>query len=171
MDIEVLRKIKKIGLIIASIVLIISIPFAIKAGNDRERELKELAHALDNITIELVGCHSEQDDRNYYVYFDYKITNNTSEKLNDIEVVSYFTDKNGKSVGTVTTSLESDLNDDKYKCGQTTEESVYICESITSRKITNIFMELYNNGMTRLEVTNKAEYAHWADGYFVNRKN
>ena len=128
--------------------------------------VRELTHSTKNISIEIVDARSAEDNRYYYVYTDYEITNNTAKTIDYIEVVTYVTDKNGKSLGTITSSFGSlyGSNTLNLKAHNSIIKETYLSE-YKSEQIDSFFVALYNNGIKELIITHEIANVKWADGY------
>ena len=128
--------------------------------------VRELTHSTKNISIEIVDARSAEDNRYYYVYTDYEITNNTAQTIDYIEVVTYVTDKNGKSLGTITSCFGSlyGSNTLNLKAHNSTIQETYLSE-YKSEQIDDFFVAIYNNGIKELIITHEIADVKWADGY------
>lgn len=128
--------------------------------------VQKLAHSVKGIDIEIVDTKSVQEERYYYVYTDYKITNNTAQTIDYLEVVTYVTDQNGKSLGTITSHFGSSYGSEglNLKANQSTIQEIYLSE-YQSDRMDSLFVTLYNNGIEDFIVTHEITNVRWSDGY------
>lgn len=123
-------------------------------------------HSIDDVQIEITGVTPEYDGTHYYVYMDFLIRNNTSATLDYVAITSYIEDKNGKSVGTLTTKFGQDYSGVKLNLEsgrQITKES-YLSVFKNSYQDA-LFSHLYKKGIADVVITHKITRAKWSDGY------
>ena len=158
------KKIRSILLVVAIITLVVGL----YKTNDYK---KVAAHDPDDIKIEIVSCESKYDDRNYYVYMDFEIKNKTKETIDYIAVTTYFKDKNGKSIGTMSSEFGTPYGNGALNLekGDKVIESTYLDEYKTSTHMDNMFVELYENGIEDMEITFEITSVRWADDYSYYR--
>jgi len=144
-------------IVIISIVLFIFVGVSIRKAN----------HSIDSIDISIVDVWSKNDSRYYYVYTDYKITNKTAKTIDYIEVVTYVTDQNGKSLGTITSSFGSTYGNNtlNLKTHKSTIQEKYL----SGYQSDSFFVTLYNNGIQDLIVTHEIVCVKWSDGYTYDK--
>lgn len=132
---------------------------------------RAIIHSEKNINIELLSSDSRYDDRHCYVYMDFKIQNNTGATLDYLKVTTYFTDKNGKAVGTMTSEYGSQYNGSalNLKSEQSITKETYLSELKSSSSHGTLFAELYNYGIDDLVITHEITYIKWSDGYTYKR--
>ena len=161
MNLKSAKVIRIILLAIACIAFVIGLGLSGKA----ERERK---HNLNDIGIEITNCESKYDDRSYYVFFDYTVTNNTAETLDDVTIKTEFKDKSGKTLGILTTEMGSP-NGQKMNLekGGTDVWQTHLEEYQSKSSYDDLFVELFTNGIESLEISYQITYAKWADGIFV----
>lgn len=135
---------------------------------------KKQDHNIDNIKIDIIKMWSEFEksesyyyDGEYYVCFDYEIKNETNVDIDYIEVITYFKDKNGKSMGTVQSSFgnrySTSLNlkkDDKV--------IKEICISERELDKDKLTTTLYESKLEDWEITHKIIRVSFSDGYEVD---
>ena len=153
------KKIQIALLIIACVVFVVGLILSSKAE-------KEKAHDVGAIGIEIVNDHTENEGKTYYVYTDFKIYNGTEATLKYLTVVTYFTDKEGKAIGSMTSSFGSSLSWEDGLALDSKEDVIrtsYLQESYS--KWGQLFEELYENGVSSYDVRHEITYAVWSDGY------
>ena len=158
------KKIRTILLVIACIAVVIGF-------NKAKIHGEKAAHDPDDIKMEIVACESKYDDRNYYVYMDYEIKNKTKETVDYIAVTTYFKDKNGKSIGTMTSEFGTPYGNGALNLskGDKVIESTYLDEYKTSTNMSEMFVYLYENGIEDVEITFEITSVRWADDYSYYR--
>lgn len=159
MNAEKAKKFQIILLVIACIVFIVGLVLSSKAE-------KERAHNIEDIEIKIVDSYKKSEGNHYYVYTDFKITNDTKETLEYLEVTTYFTDKNGKSIGHMTSSFGSNWSWDSglaLESGESVTTTTYLEESYYNWG--TLFEALYENGVSAYDVRYEITYASWADEY------
>lgn len=146
--------------VIISIVLII---FSVIA-------IRKATHSVNSIKIDIVSTHSTTDDRYCYIYTDYKITNNTAVAIDYLEIITYVSDKNGKSLGTMTSSFGSSSGNRTLNLGshESTVQEKYFSEYI-SNYMDSLFVSIYNNGIDNLRFKHEILYVTWTDGYTYSK--
>lgn len=152
-------------------IIIISSILAIVAVIAIVRIVKSSIHTVSDIEIEMLSSDSRYDSRYYYVYMDFKIDNHSGATLDYLKVTTYFADKNGKSIGTMTSEYGSQYGDSKLnlKSKQSITKETYLSEYQSSSSYGTLFTELYNNGIDDLIITYEITYAEWSDGYTYKR--
>ena len=164
MNLNFARKMRTVLLVIACIMCVVGVVLS-------NNHSKQLAHKPENIKIEIVSSESKYDDRYYYVYTDFKIDNNTGATIDYIAVTTYFTDKNGKSIGTMTSNFGSSYSDTalNLKEGDSVTKETYLSEWRSSSSYSKLFAELYNNGIDNLIITYEITRVKWSDNYDYSR--
>lgn len=164
MNYNVAKKIRVILLVIACITVIVGF-FLSKTYEDKA------AHNPENIKIEMISCESKYDDANYYVYMGYKIDNSTKATIDYIAITTYISDKDGKSIGTITSDFGSIYSDSALNLDPEKEviKETYLSERQAAYSHSDMFIELYNNGIEDLVITYEITSVKWSDGYYYNR--
>ena len=132
--------------------------------------LQKTKHGVQDIRLSVIDVSSEQDDRYYYVYLDFKIENHSKTTVDYIEITTYFFDKNGKSVGTLTSSFGSRYGDVVLNLSpdETVIKETYLKEYKASDP-DDFFVMLYNNGSDGLSLVYEITYVEWSDGHTYDR--
>ncbi len=132
---------------------------------------KKATHSINNIKIEMIDSTSKHDSRYYYVYMDFKINNNTGNTIDYLNVTTFFTDKNGKSIGTMTSEYGSLYGDVtlNLKSKESTIKETYLSEYQSSSSYGTLFTELYNDGIDNLVIIHEITYVKWSDGVTYKR--
>lgn len=126
-------------------------------------------HSAANVVIDIKNTTSKYEG-DYYVYMDYFLQNNTSATIDYVAVTVYFSDKNGKSLGWVTSefgavnTLYSSDQTLELKPGKSITKSAYLIERRLESS-NEMFKYLYHNGVEDLEITYKITKIKWSDGY------
>lgn len=158
------KKIRTILLVVACLVLVACLPMA------REKD-KERSHNPEKIKIEILNCRPESDDTYYYATMDFEIINKTGKPIDYIQVTTYFSDKNGKSIGTMTSNFGATYSSGSLnlKANDKVIQEIYLSERISSSYYDSLFVELYENGIDDLVITHEITSVKWADDYSYNR--
>ena len=157
MNLNKAKNIQTALFVVALIALIVGLVFSVKADKAR-------AHNVEDIVIEITGDYTETEGNYCYVYTHFKITNNTRKTLNYVEVKTHFTDKNGRSLGTMTTTLGSIYgNGLSLEKGESVVKTTYLEDPYYS--MSDLFEGLYENGVSAYNVEHEITYAYWSDGY------
>ena len=159
MKIEKIKKIQIALLVIASILFIVGLVLSNKAG-------KERAHNVEDISVKIVEDYTAVKGNRYYVYTDFEIRNNSKETVKCIQVTSYFTDKNGRSIGTMTSTFGSNWSWDgglELDAGKTVINTTYLEQSYSNWE--SLFEKLYKNGVSSYDVRYEITYVLWSDDY------
>lgn len=132
--------------------------------------IPKATHSEQKIEIEIVDVWGKSDNRYYFVYMDYQIDNNTGATIDYVEVTTYFSDKSGKNLGTVTSSFGSAYGNTalNLKPHETVIKETYLSE-YKSSDLDVFFIMLYNDGTDDLIITYEITYVKWSDGYTYNR--
>ena len=158
MNAEKIKKIQIFLLVIACIMFIVGLVLSTNAEKAR-------AHDVEDIDVVIVNDYTEDSGNRFYVYTDFKITNNTKKTLEYLQVVTYFTDKNGKAIGTMTSDFGSRWDWDTgllLDAGQSVTKTTYLEEYYNWG---SLFEHLYENGVSSYDVRYEITYARWEDGY------
>ncbi len=131
---------------------------------------KERTHNPEKIEVELVKITSKTKQQStysteYYVYMDFEICNNTKATLDYVEIVSEFFDKNGKSLGKISSDFGSSHSNKGLglsKGESVTEDSYLSKYDLTSG---TLFYTLYTKGLKGITVTCTVTAAAWSDEY------
>lgn len=163
-NLETLSKTKKICLVITCIFFIVGLFLSSNASNER-------AHNAEKIDIELLSFEQKEDDRYYYIYFDYKITNRGKATVDYVNIKTTFKDKNGKVIGSMTSTFGSSFGSEglNIEKGKNVVMETYLKESQTSPYISDLFIELYNNELSDYTVTHTITDVAWSDGYTYSK--
>lgn len=123
-------------------------------------------HDASEIYVVITDITSKYDDRDYYVYMDYKISNNSGSIISYIKIITSVTDENGKELGKVTTEFGQNYNSVKLDLdsGKEIIKESYLVESRSSSYFSDLFTALYTNGLIGLKLTSKVVYVRWSDG-------
>ena len=158
MNAEKTKTIHTVLLVIACIALIAGLVMSGEAE-------KERAHNIDDIKIELIDNYTATEGSHYYyVYTDFKVTNNTKATLQYIEFDIHFTDDNGREIGTMNTYFGSILGRGfDLESGASVIKSVYLKESGTNWD--NLFAALYENGVSNYNMELEIIEVKWNDDY------
>lgn len=153
------KKIITFTVIMAIVLLIVTIVSVRKAN-----------HSVSDIDIAIVDSRTSQNYSYYYFHSDYKITNNTAKTIDYIKVVTYVSDKSGKSLGTITSTFGSEYGSDvlNLKAHESTIQETYLSE-YSSKYMDNFFVTLYNNGIKNFVVTHEIVNVTWSDGYTYSK--
>lgn len=159
-----LEKIRKILLIVASIACIVGLFLSYQHN-------KKQAHDPEDIKIKLISSDSRYDNNNYYVYMDFKIKNNTGATIDYLRITTYFSDKNGKSIGTMDSTYgaaysSSALN---LKASESVTKETYLSVYKSAAANNNLFTQLYLNGIDDMVITYEITEVRWADEYTYER--
>ena len=162
MSYELAKKIRTILLVIACIVFIACLPMAKEKHTAR-------AHNPKEIEIQILSCTPENDDTYYYVTMDFEIKNKTKTDLDYIKVVTYFSDKNGKSIGTMTSSFGdlSNYSPLNLKTNKKVIKETYLSERKSASYFDSLFVQLYENGIDDLVITHEIIDVKWSDDYRI----
>ena len=119
----------------------------------------------------MLSCTPESDETYYYATMDFEIKNKTGSTIDYIEVTTYFSDKNGKSIGTMTSNFgatysSSSLN---LKANDKVIEEIYLSERKSASYFDSLFVELYENGIDDLVITHEITQVIWSDKYRYSR--
>lgn len=101
----------------------------------------------------------------YFVFFDFKITNNTGEDISSIEVISYFSDKNGKQLGTLTSTFGGYSSPINLAVGESQIREIYL--STRYPEDDGFFSLLYDSSLSDFTVTHKILSVEFSDGKIV----
>lgn len=93
--------------ILLAIISTIAFLYGISCSVDARKARK---HNPDKIKIEITDMESKNDDKNYYIYSDFSIKNNTSKTLVYLKITTYIYDSNGKSIGSIESTFGSGNN-------------------------------------------------------------
>ena len=164
MSYELAKKLRIILLVIACLVLVACLPIA------KEKD-KARTHNPEKIEIQMLSCTPESDDTYYYATMDFEIKNKTGSTIDYIEVTTYFSDKNGKSIGTMTSNFgatysSSSLN---LKANDKAIKEIYLSERKSASYFDSLFVELYENGIDDLVITHEITQVIWSDKYRYSR--
>ena len=132
---------------------------------------KKRAHDIENIGIELVsieGRYSEPDTAygktEYYVFFDFKLTNSTGADIELVEVVTSFYDTDGRFRGTLTSTFGTYSSPMELTVGKSEMRETYIS---TKYPENDAFFELlYYSDITDFTVSHKIVSVEFADGEY-----
>lgn len=157
------QKLKK-KIIIFSIIgaILLAILIGVVA-NKNKYDVERIEIAITNVEKKYDPYASPYINGCYYIYFDYEIKNKTGADIDYIEIVTYYTDSSGKSIGTVTTSFGgyySSTMSLKAKTSQTHE--TYISENQPEKN--QFFTTLYNSDFSDFTVTYKVVSVEFSDG-------
>ena len=163
-NLENLGKIQKIVLVITCVFFIVGLVLSSQAENKR-------AHNVDKIDIEILSYEQKTDDRYYYIYFDYKITNRGKATVDYVQIKTTFLDKNGKTIGSMTSTLGASYESEALNIekGKNVIMETYLKESQTSPYISDLFIELYNHELSDYTVTHTITGVAWSDGTTYSR--
>lgn len=128
--------------------------------------VRKITHSANGIGIKIVDTRAAQDNRYYYVYIDYKITNNTGKTIDYIEVVTYVADQNGKSIGIITSQFGSSYGSNALHlvAGKSVVQETYLSE-YRSDHMDSLFVSLYDKNVEELNITYVITNVKWSDGY------
>ncbi len=167
MNLKTAKIIRTLLLVVACIAFLVGLVQSNIAGTKR-------SHNPDKIKVEITSCESKYDNTYYYVYTDFTIENNTSATLSYVEVVTYFKDQNGKIIGTMNSQLGSSYGSGSglnIAAGETGIKETYLSEYQSSSSYSNLFIELYNHGLSNVTITYEITNAVWSDGYRYYKGN
>lgn len=158
MNIETFGKIQKFLLVVACIAFLVGLILTKMATDERNHNVADISIRIVDVSSKIKEGYSSSD---YYVYMDFEIENNTEAALDSLNVTFYFRDKNGKSVGKLTSSFGG--NTPAIKSGKKGIETSYISEY--GDKWDSLFYELYHNGLENCSVIYEITGASWDDDY------
>ena len=158
MKTEKIRVIHAWLLILSCITFVVGLVLTKTATDKRNHDVEDIAIRIANIETQIDEGYYSTD---YYVYMAFEIDNNTKATLEYLNVVFYFTDNNGKSIGKITSTFGNEMKSiEKGEKGITTS---YISES--GEKWDSLFYELYYNGLENCNVSYEITNAGWSDDY------
>lgn len=161
MSVKVAKTIRIILLVVACIACIAGVSMSQKAA-------KEAATDVSKINVQITGKNSyHKDDVGVYIYgcnyvdFTYKITNNTKVDWGYLKITTYVYDKNGKSLGTITSEFGQNYgsSDFKVKVGETVTKDSTIEENAYNPS--EFFMKLYESSFSDLEFKSEVTYGSY----------
>ena len=159
MNLKKAKTIRTLLLVIACITLMVG--FFQSAAADKVRK-----HNPEKIDIEIAQIESKYDSSKYYVVMDYEISNNTSVKLDYVKVITYVYDIDDRRLGTITSEFgNSYSNSINVQSGGSVIQSTSLSANQNSSSFTDVFVELYNNGMTNARFEYEIVSAKWSDNY------
>lgn len=161
MNMEKMKKYQTFVLIVTCILFIVGLVLSSKATKERK-------HDIDDISVKILTSETAQDGYKYYVNMDFEIENDSETTLAYIEIIVRFTDKNGKQIGTMTSSFGSG-NGMSLESGEKVILSSYLSEAGTNWG--TLFSQLYENGVEAYELEYEVTYARWNDSYYREREN
>ena len=130
------------------------------------------AHNPENIEIELIDMSAKYKAPDnsygrteYFVFFDFKITNNTGEDISSIEVISYFSDKNGRQLGTLTSMFGGYSSPINLEVGKSQTREIYL--STRYPEDDGFFSLLYDSSLSDFTVTHTILSVDFSDGTIV----
>lgn len=154
--------------IIFSVIAIVLLSIVIAVAAKRNK------YDVAKIDVSIVNVEKKYDPNAsfytngcYYIYFDYKIKNGTGADIDYIKVTAYYTDNNGKSIGSVSTefggyySLSMDLKSNSEQTHET-----YISENQPEKD--KFFSQLYEADFSAFSVAYKITYVSFSDGKIYN---
>ena len=163
MNFKTANTIRKILLIIACISFIVGLVWS-------HQYMRKKAHNPEDIKITLLESESKYDDKYYYVYMDFKIENDTDATIDYLAITTYFTDKQGKEIGTMTSTYggyhSSALN---LKPSEKVIKETYLSEFKTKSSYSDLFTRLYLNGIEDITITYEITTVDWSDNYSYHR--
>lgn len=122
-------------------------------------------HNPDKVKIEIVQCESQSDDYKYYVLMEYKITNLSNVTLTHVQLETMVYDIDGELLGTITSTFGSYNNNFRIKNGDSKVFDTSLEALVKSDSISDVFIELYNNGINDLSFEHEIQVATWVDNY------
>lgn len=155
-SIERVKKIRIILLVIACIACFVG------ASKSRAAE-KKAATDVSKIKVQIVdkecyhkAAESEYRSGYYYVDLTYKITNRTKTTWSYLNITTYVYDKDGKSLGTITSEFGSTYgtSDLKLKAGGTVTQS----SSFKSNQPDDFFATMYVSDLSELVFESEVTY-------------
>lgn len=150
MSYSLAKKLRITFLVIAFLVLVACVPMATEKEAERN-------HNPEKIEIQMLSCTPKSDDTYYYATMDFEIKNKTEFTVDYIEVTTYFSDKNGKSIGSMRSSFGATYSSSalNLKSGDKVIKDVYLSERKSASTYDPLFVELYENGIDDLVITNE----------------
>lgn len=146
------KKARVVLLIIACIAFVIGLPFSIEAK-------KAKTHNPDNISIEMIKTEREETTREYHVFVTFRVTNHT---ISTIKAIKFVTDvyKNGNYLG----NFRSETSSIQIAPESSSELTVrLIVQKSAWDTPTDLFVELYNNGVQNVRGTVSIYGVEWTD--------
>lgn len=144
-------------------IVLLSIVIAVTAKKNKY-DVAKIEVSIVNVEKKYNPNESPYINGCYYIYFDYKIKNGTGADIDYIKVTAYYTDKNGKSIGNVSTEFggyySSSSMDLKANSEQTHE--TYLSENQPEKN--KFFSQLYETDFSTFSVTYKITYVRFSDG-------
>lgn len=163
MSIEITKRMRIILLVIASIMLIVGF---VKTGIDlaqKQEAEKEAATDVSKIKVEFLKKKSyyKSSEGQYgmgYYHVDYtcRFVNNTKADWTYLSLETSVYDKNGKELGTITSSFGSSYgtSDFRLKVGESLLETV----NLKDTQMYGLFETLYNSDISSLRFETKITY-------------
>lgn len=130
----------------------------------------KIDHDVNRIKIDIVDMSSAYNPNEpvyingrYYIYFDFEIKNGTGVGIDYMEVVTYVEDKNGKSIGQITSSFggydSSSMNLEKK---DTVIKEIYLAEHQPEKNA--FFSTIYDTEVDEWSFTHKITSVKFSDG-------
>lgn len=148
-----------LSIVLIAAALIVGIPLKSKIDHDVNR-IK-----IDIVNMSSSYNHNESVYINgrYYIYFDFEIKNGTGAGIDYMEVVTYVEDKNGKSIGQITSSFggyySSSMNLEKK---DTVIKEIYLAEHQPEKNA--FFSTMYDTKLDEWSFTHKVTSVSFSDG-------
>lgn len=143
MSVKALRIIRIILLVVAVIACIVGVVKSKKAGRDPAK--------IDVQITDKYRYHKENDgawiNGRYYIDYTFKITNNTTVDWKYLQIKTNVFDKNGKSLGTITSEFGSSSGFE-LRAGETISQVSSIADSANNPG--EFFTTLFNSDLSDL---------------------
>lgn len=176
-NIQFKDKLKKVikTIIIFSIIsaIIGAIPLTIIISITSKKNKYDIdKYDIDKIEVSIVSVEKKYNPNEspytngcYYIYFDYQIKNETGADIDYIQIIVYYTDNSGKSIGTVTTRFGgSGSYSMNLKSGEKQIHETYMSEHQPEKN--QFFTTLYNNDFSKFTVQFKITSVTFSNGEY-----
>ncbi|MBR6427399.1 MAG: hypothetical protein IKS28_06185 [Clostridia bacterium] len=150
--------------------IILAVIITIVTGIVTKEIISRAIHSPQDIVIEITNITPKSDDSTYYVYFDFLLMNNTGSTLDYLSVTTYFEDKSGKSLGTMTSEFGSNYGGAQLSLasGKQITKEIYLSDRKTSSH-SQLFVKLYEEGLDSVVIRYEITCAKWLDGFTYKR--
>lgn len=157
------ESVRKIAKTLLSIVLVAAIIFSVYYISAQKHNVKNIKIEIVNVEKIFEDDSSSSFDACYYIYFDFKIDNQTPTTLESLEILTNIKDSEGRLVEQITSSFGS------YTTGLSLEgkNSVIIENYLSQRSLkdNSAFAELYETDFEEFDISFTITRAHFGDGH------
>lgn len=149
--------------VLIPILIIATLIFGIPISCSVSTCISRAKHDVSDITVSVAGIRTSYSNGGYYVYLDYKIYNGSGADVDSLKVITYISDKNGKSLGTITSQFGNSgyLN---LQSGGTQIHETYLRENNPQND--TLFYKLYLGEYQDFKITCKVVQAEFSDGKY-----